>query len=117
MNSGCRFLKILSFASSLLVTSALPMTAEAQCNGYYCQGVIQSMTVADTAVYIQLVGGLSGLTNCTPYSQSYVTLPRDNPVFKDYYATLLAAYLAKQSVTLRPLDSSANCSLAYIALP
>ena len=104
---------VLSLASTLLFSFA----ANAQCYGYYCSAVIQSLTVADTAVYIQLTGGLSGLTNCTPYSSSYMTLPKDNPGFKDYYAALLGAYLSKQSVTLRPIDSSGNCSIAYIALP
>jgi len=104
---------VQSIAAALGVSA----TAGAQCFGYYCSAVIQSMTVADNAVYIQLVGGVSGLNNCTPYSQSYFTLQKDNPNFKDYYAALLGAYLSKQSVTLRPQDSSANCSIAYIAFP
>jgi hypothetical protein len=85
--------------------------------GYYCKAQIQDMTMTDGAVYIRLVGGTTGLTNCTPYSTSYFTLPRSNPYFASYYATLLGAYLAKESVTIRPNDGSTGCTVAYIAMP
>jgi hypothetical protein len=96
----------------------LPVVAvRAECFGYYCSGVIQAMTVTDGAVHIMLVGGTTGLTNCTPYSQSYFTLLKSNINYESYYATLLAAYMAKESVTLRPVDSSPNCTVAYMGVP
>jgi hypothetical protein len=86
--------------------------------GYFCKAPIQDMTMTDSAVYIRLVGGTTGLTNCTPYSSSYFTLPRtNNPNFAGYYATLLAAYMGKESVTIRPVDGSTGCTVSYIALP
>jgi hypothetical protein len=86
--------------------------------GYFCKGQIQDMTMTDTAVYIRLVDGTTGLTNCTPYSSSYFTLPRaNNPNFAGYYATLLGAYLSKESVTIRPVDGSVGCTVSYIAVP
>lgn len=89
----------------------------AQCFGYYCSGVIQSMTITSDVVYVRLFGDLAGLTNCTPYSQVYLTLPKSDPNYSSYYATLLAAYMAKESVTLRPIDSSPNCTISYAAVP
>jgi hypothetical protein len=75
------------------------------------------MSVVENAVYIRLVGGTDGLTTCTPYSGNYMTLPKDHANYSSYYAALLAAYFAKESITLRPVDSSPNCSLLYIAVP
>jgi hypothetical protein len=60
---------------------------------------------------------MAGLTNCTPYSQSYFTLPKSNVNYNSYYAMRVAAYMAKETVALRPVDSSPNCTLAYMAAP
>lgn len=109
---------IQSAACAALLSALATGVAQADCShGYFCQGVIQTMTVVDDAVYISLVGGTTGLTNCTPYSSIYFTLPRSNPNYQAHYATLLAAYMAKESVTLRPVDSSSGCTIAYIAAP
>jgi hypothetical protein len=96
---------------------ALSATASATCPGYYCTAQIETMTITETAVYIRLVGGTSGLTNCTPYSTNYLTLLKSNTNYGTYYATLLAAYMAKESVTLRPNDGSTNCIINYIQVP
>jgi hypothetical protein len=101
--------------SALALLAAAP--AFADCFGYFCRGQIQDMTVTADAVYVRLQNGTTGLTNCTPYAQHYFTLHRDNPNYSSFYATLMAAYMAKESVTLRPVDASANCVLSYIAVP
>jgi hypothetical protein len=107
----------IAFAAALL--GCLTMgSANADCsNGIWCSGVIEAMTVADDLVYIKIVGGTTGLTNCTPVSTGYFTLYRSNVNFNSYYAMLVAAYIAKESVTLRPVDSSPNCVISYIAVP
>jgi hypothetical protein len=102
-------------AMAALVTAAV---AKADCaGGYWCTGLIQTMTMTDDAVYVRLVGDTNGLTNCTPYSQNYFTLPRSNVNYSAYYATLLGAYLAKESVLIRPIQNSTNCSISYIQVP
>ena len=104
--------------SAAVLGGVATTAAHAACTaGYFCTGPIQSITVTDDAVYIRLVDGTAGLTNCTPYSQSYFTLPKSNVNYSSYYSMLVAAYMAKESVTLRPVDSSANCTIAYIAVP
>jgi len=88
------------------------------CAPIQCSAPIQAITITDDAVYIRLVGDTVGLTNCTAYSGSYITLPKTgNPNFTSYYAAVLAAYVAKESITLRTVDGSPNCAIAYIALP
>jgi hypothetical protein len=102
---------------TVAVLALLPTVASAACYGYYCTGTIQAMSIANDNVYVRLTGGTNGLTNCTPYQSEYITLPKSNPNYSSYYAVLLAAYLAKESITLRPTDASPNCSLLYIAVP
>jgi hypothetical protein len=106
-----------NIVASLIGTITANVALAACPAGYYCDGSIETITLTDDAAYIRLVGGTAGLTNCTPYGQNYFTLPKANPNYSSYYATLLAAYSAKESVTLRPVDSSTNCTIAYIAVP
>lgn len=110
-------MKIQQVIWGTTITASLASSAFAACHGYYCQGVIETMTVTSDAAYIRLAGGTTGLTNCTPYSGGYLTLNRNDADWTVYYATILAAYLAKESITIRPDDSSANCTIAYIAVP
>ncbi len=117
MYSAPRHASIKSTVCVAIASLFLTTAARAECFGYYCSGVIQAMTVTDSAVHIMLVGGTAGLTNCTPYSQSYFTLLKSNVNYESYYATLLAAYMAKESVTLRPVDTSSNCTVAYMGIP
>lgn len=117
MFRGTRKVAIKSAVCAAIASAFITTAARAECFGYYCSGVIQAMTVTDGAVYISLVGGATGLTNCTPHQQSYFTLPKNNVNYESYYAALLAAYMAKESVTLRPVDSSPNCTVAYIGVP
>jgi hypothetical protein len=104
-------------AAALLTGFTLDAAVAACQSGYFCTGVIETMTITDDSVFIRLVGGTAGLTNCTPYAQSYFSLPKSNVNYASYYSVLLAAYMAKESVTLRPVDSSTNCTISYVAVP
>jgi hypothetical protein len=92
-------------------------TASAACFGYYCQAQIQMLYVDNNGVYIRLVGDLAGLTNCTPEGAIYLTLPKTNNNYTTYYATLLAAYMAKEPITIRATDASVGCTVFYVTLP
>jgi len=107
-------IKTVAFALAALMSAT---AANAACNGYYCQDTIAQLSITDTSVYILLTNGVSGLTNCTPYSSSWITLPKTNANYASMYAALLAARLSGETVTLRPLDASPNCSLQYMTVP
>jgi hypothetical protein len=104
------------FAAAALA-SLCSAPASAACFGYYCSAPIETLTIDDTAAYIRLVGGVTGLNSCTPYSGSYMVLYKSHASFKEMYASLLAAYMAKESVTLRPVEASTNCTILYIGMP
>jgi hypothetical protein len=101
----------------LLATCLTPLAAYAQCQTYICSGTIQALTIGESAVYVRLTGDTVGLTACTPYSGSYFTLPKSHSNYESYYAAMLAAYMSKEPLSLRPVDGSPNCSISYIAFP
>jgi hypothetical protein len=106
----------IAFAAAA-VASLCTVPASAACFGYYCSAPIETMSIDDTAAYIRLVGGVTGLNSCTPYSGNYMVLYKTHASFKELYAVLVGAYLAKESVTLRPVEASTNCTILYIAVP
>jgi hypothetical protein len=89
----------------------------AACTTYYCQGTISLLYVTDTGAYVQLSGGLTGLTNCTPESGVYLTLPKTNGNYSSLYALLLLAKAQGSIITIRTNDGSAGCTVAYITTP
>jgi hypothetical protein len=103
-----------------LLTVAFTFTATAQaatCGANTCTGQINSLYVnANGNVYIALVGGLSGLSGCTPVSgaQQYVTLLPTSTNFNQVYATMLAAEVASRSVAFDFTPGSTNCSIIYV---
>lgn len=46
-----------------------------------------------------------------------MVLYKSHASFKEMYSSLVAAYIAKESVTLRPVENSTNCTILYIGLP
>ena len=91
--------------------------AAAECFGYYCSGPIETMTISDDAVYIRLVGGTTGLNSCTPYSGGYMVLHKNHANYASLYSTLVAAHMAKESVSLRPQENGTSCPILYIMVP
>jgi hypothetical protein len=118
MNRRKNALRLGALASATPLGAASSNAAQAaSIAGHCCTGVIQSLTIADDAVCIRLVDGTVGLTNCTACSQIYFMLPRSSLNHNSYYAMRVAACTAKEGVTLRSADSSANCMLACMAAP
>ena len=105
--------RLVAFATLLGFSNG----AFAACGAYYCQGTISELYVNDAVVYIQLTGGLSGLTNCTPQSGVYLTLPQTNSNYNALYALLLLAKAQGSVITIRPNDGSTGCTVAYITAP
>lgn len=102
---------------ALLAFSTFAGVAQsATCGVNNCSGQINSLYVNATGnIYIALVGGLSGLSGCTPVSgaQQYVTLLPASGNFNQVYATLLAAEVASRNVSLTFTAGSSNCSIVY----
>ena len=87
------------------------------CAYYYCSDTIGVLYVDANGAYISPTNGVTGLTNCTPLSGVYLTLPKSDPNYSSYYAALLAARLTGQSLTIRTLDGSNGCNVGYITIP
>ena len=98
------------------VTSIFAGEAFASCITNGCTDTISQLYLTDAGVYVQLTSGLSGLTNCTPLSAVYLTVPKTDSNFSAYYATLLSARITNQVLTLRLMDSSNPCAVAYITM-
>lgn len=101
----------------LLVTQLASQMSFAACTSASCSDTIGTFYVTSGALYIRPTAGLAGLTNCTPLSGGYVTIPKTDPNYSSYYALLLAADLAGQSIAMRTTDSSSPCTVSYITLP
>ena len=89
----------------------------ATCGANNCSGQINTLYVnANGNIYIAMVGGLSGLTGCTPVSgaQSYVTLPPSSSNFNQVYALLLEAEIAARDVSLTFVVGSSGCTINYV---
>jgi hypothetical protein len=106
----CKLLTLVLLLTASSITSAA-------CYVYYCSAPIQTLYVQDNGAYIQFSGDLSGLTNCTPLGGTYIYLPKSNPNYASIYATLLAARVAEQSISIRTIDGSNSCQLSYITFP
>jgi hypothetical protein len=103
---------------SLVAVWALSVAQTAlACGTNYCSDTIGKFVVQDGYLYIKPTNGVSGLTNCTLAAPYYLTIPTTDPQYSHYFAALLAAQFAGQSVTLRTLDGSSNCSIGYITIP
>ncbi len=101
---------------SLLALVAVLSSAPAlgACGSYYCTDTISMLVVDDSGVSLQLTSGLSGLTNCTADSGTYLRLPKTDPNYAAHYALLLAAKFTERVLSIRTIDSSPNCSVMYV---
>lgn len=91
-------------------------TASADCNSNSCYGRIKRLYVNagdGQKVYVDM-GGSPG--NCTLLSGVYIQLDIGSENGRVVYNTLLAAYTAGQSVTVRTNDGGA-CFVKYVAIP
>jgi hypothetical protein len=100
----------------VLITPFASQMASATCTTAACTDTIGTFYVTSGALYIKPTAGLTGLTNCTPLSGGYLTIPLTDPNYSSYYALLLAADFAGQSVTMRTTDSSSPCTITYVTI-
>jgi hypothetical protein len=109
--------RLMKFATFIaFVSLGLVDEIALACTSSSCSDTIGVLYITDGNVYIQPTHGLSGLTNCTPVSGGYLSLPTTDTSYASYYAMLLSAKLTNQSITLRT-NSGANCTIAYATVP
>jgi hypothetical protein len=119
VNSGRKEMRSAIVLGVVLVIAcafAAPAKA-ATCGADQCSGQINTLYVNATGnIYVAMVGGLSGLTGCTPNvgAQAYVTLIPSSSNFNQVYATLLSAEIAARSISLVFLAGSNGCTILYV---
>ena len=107
---------LLGVVLVIACTIAGPAKA-ATCGANNCSGQINTLYVNATGnIYIAMVGGLSGLTGCTPNvgADYYVTLLPSSGNFNQVYALLLEAEIASRTVSLSFVAGSSGCTINYV---
>lgn len=108
-------MKIFVFIiSTILFSSAY---AQGQCYSRGCISQIESLyTEANGVIYVSTLQD-EKLANCKPVSGVYFTLDPSKRNAKYVYSTLLAAYIAQQSVHIRIRDNGEEpCEILYVTL-
>jgi hypothetical protein len=106
------FHRVLALAASL----PLATVAFAECSAAGCYEVLieELYPTAEGGVWIKTTGNET-LANCTANSNVFLRL-NVSAGYKDIYATLLAAMLAEKRVSLRVVEGSNPCTVAYVTL-
>jgi hypothetical protein len=99
---------------SILAITALSVGANASCGSTGCYNIdIAKLYVASNGnIYIGTSGDESKL-GCTSPGNTLVTIPNAHPGKNAIYSLLLTAKTTKQKLTIRTVDGSANCEVAY----
>jgi hypothetical protein len=102
----------------LAVVASLPLAtpAFAECWSAGCYGVFieELYPTAEGGVWIKTTGDET-LANCTANSNVFLRL-NVSAGYKDIYSTLLAAMLSEKRVSLRVVEGSNPCTVAYVTL-
>jgi hypothetical protein len=107
-------------AAAILTLAGPNLAFAAACSDTRCSGEISVLFVtANGDAYVGLVGGLAGLTGCTPDDgvQQYLTISASSPNMKLIYATLLAAQMAGRSISVAANANSIGCTIRYVTSP
>jgi hypothetical protein len=84
-----------------------------------CSGRISILYIeANGDAYVGLVGGLAGLTGCTPNEgeEQFFTLSTASTNWTLVYNTLLAAETSGYSVTIAAVANSNGCTIRYVTV-
>ena len=104
----------------LLIACAIagPVKA-ATCGANSCTGQISTVYVnASGNIYVAMVGGLTGLTGCTPNegAEAYGTLLPSSSNFNQVYALLLVGQTTSQQVLLSFVAGSNGCTINHVTV-
>ncbi|GFE84553.1 hypothetical protein GCM10011487_65530 [Steroidobacter agaridevorans] len=91
----------------------------ADCSGLLCQSVyIQSLNAesgelaTNDDIWVQTTGAETALS-CTPNSGAWLKLDGDSTRKKEVYALLLMAFSMDKPISIRIVDNSTDCLIAY----
>jgi hypothetical protein len=106
------------FHRALALVAALPLAtiAYADCQSAGCYDVLieELYPTAEGGVWIKTTGDETR-ANCIANSNVFLRL-NVSAGYKDIYGTLLAAMLAEKRVSLRVVEGSNPCTVAYVTL-
>jgi len=106
---------VLLVAAILLSTSA-----NASCNSGSCTGVgsevIASVYPTGGRIYVAPPAGYRDQLNCTLVSGQFMTLEITHSTFKEIYSTILTALATGKRLTVRIVEGSSNCRIAYVRM-
>ncbi|MDF2466716.1 MAG: hypothetical protein K0Q43_4951 [Ramlibacter sp.] len=111
-----KFRRLFHRAVAVLTSLPLATAAFAECSAAGCYGVYieELYATAEGGVWIKTTGDET-LANCTANSNVFLRL-NATAGYKDIYSTLLAAMLAEKRVSLRVVEGSNPCAVAYVTL-
>lgn len=97
-----------------IVSLVLTSTINAACNTGSCTGLVTKiyMTASGT-LYIGTDGTETNL-DCTAPGNQYVSLSPTDPGANSMYALLLTAKTTGEPVSIRIVDKSPTCQIAYV---
>ena len=91
----------------------------ASCAATGCTGQISILNIETNGdAYVGLVGGVAGLTGCTPNAgeEQLFTLSAASTNWTLVYNTLLAAQLHGYPVTIAAVANSNGCTIRYVTV-
>ena len=91
----------------------------ASCGPNSCSGQISLIDIeANGEAYVGLVGGVAGLTGCTPNegAEQFFTLSTASANWTVVYNTLLAAEMHAFPVTIVAIANSNGCTIKYVVV-
>jgi hypothetical protein len=108
--------KLFHRVLALVILLPLATAAFAECWSAGCYEVLieELYPTAEGGVWIKTTGDET-LANCTVNSNVFLRL-NVSAGYKDIYSTLLAAMLAEKRVSLRIVEGSNPCAVAYVTL-
>lgn len=93
--------------------------ALADCSGVMCESIyIQALNAESGSlqnsddIWVQTSGTETAL-NCTANSGAWLKLSSDSPMKKEVYALLLTAFTTDRLISIRVVDNSTDCVIAY----
>ena len=100
--------------------SVFAPTAYADCSGLRCDAIYIETLYADSGelgsdIWLQTSGNESAL-NCTPNSGVWLKLRGSAESKKEVYALLSMAFAMDKPVTIRVVENSQDCLIAYAYL-
>ena len=98
-----------------LILSALTTNLYADCTAGACSNVtVDKLLVLGSGTILVGTSGDESKLNCTSPGDTYMTLLADDAGRGAMYSALLTAQATDTVVTLRAVEESSNCTVAYV---